>query len=219
MKISHALGTAFVIAAGATLGISAAQAQSNSLSDQMVVTDPAGISTTFSIIEGAAVGGAGELGAVYRPVPGLDPGSMDIPFLLSVGAHFVMLTEAPGEIPGPGEIGIPVPCPVQPGQCILSDIVVGYMDAVGAHVGFYSDPHPAFLDPALPGLFPIASFLGETGAMQDVTGLLGFASTSGTPGFTVGVMSDHEIVPVPAAVWLFGSAIGVIGVMRRKAAV
>ena len=127
----------------------------------------------------------------------------------------MLLTEAPGELPGPGEIGVPVPCPVQPGQCILSDILVGYMDAVGPHVGFYSDPHPAFIDPALPSIFPLATFLGETGAMQDLTAPLGFAGT----GYTVAATSDHEIVPLPAAVWLFGSAIGVIGVMRRKASV
>ena len=211
MKLSHAFGTALIIAAGAMVGMSAAQAQSN-LSDLMVVTDPTGLSTTFSIIEGTAAGGAGEFGAVYNPVPGLDPGGMDIPFLTSIGAHFVMLTEAPGELSGAGEIGIAVPCPVQPGQCILSDIVVGYLDAVGPHVGFYSDPHPVFLDPLLPIIFPLATYLGETGTMQDVTGALGFDGT----GFTVGVMSDHEIVPVPAAAWLFASAAGLLSLARRK---
>lgn len=35
----------------------------------------------------------------------------------------------------------------------------------------------------------------------------------GNPGFEYSALS---VVPVPAAVWLFGSALGVIGVMRRK---
>ena len=31
------------------------------------------------------------------------------------------------------------------------------------------------------------------------------------------VASTCNVVPVPAAVWLFGSALGLIGVMRRRA--
>lgn len=209
MKLSRAFGTALAIGTMAVLGVSVAQGQAAQLSDRLVVSDPSGLPPiTFTILEGTG----GEPGAVYRPIPGLDPTGMDIPFLLSVGAHFVLLTEGPGELPGPGEIGLPVPCPVQPGQCILSDIVVGFLDPTGAHVGFYSDPHPVFGSPELPIIFSSAAFLGETGALQDVTGLLGFTGT----GFTVGVMSDHEVVPLPAAAWLFASAAGLLGLVRRK---
>ena len=44
---------------------------------------------------------------------------------------------------------------------------------------------------------------------------LGFASTSGA---TIAIDNfGAQVVPVPAAVWLFGSALGLLGWMRRKA--
>lgn len=42
---------------------------------------------------------------------------------------------------------------------------------------------------------------------------------SGDPGYIVGNDASVSVVPVPAAVWLFGSALGLMQVMRRKGVV
>jgi len=45
-----------------------------------------------------------------------------------------------------------------------------------------------------------------------------FALTVSSGGFPLdSVAMEVQVVPVPAAVWLFGSALGLIGVMRRRA--
>ena len=197
------------------LGISVAQAQ-QARSDVLRITPPGGPSITFIIAETVAIP-PGEPGAVFNPIPGLDPFSMDIPFLLGAGAHFVLLTEPLGTIPEPGEVAIPIPCPLVGQQCILSDIVVGLLDTSGlAHVGFYSDASPVFFSPDLALILGAPSLL-EDGTFQDVTGLLGFLPTATSPGGPrVEVFSD--IVPVPAAAWLFGGALGLLGAVRRRAA-
>ena len=53
----------------------------------------------------------------------------------------------------------------------------------------------------------------------DVSGLMtGEFSTAQSPGpFLSGATTSDTFVPVPAAVWLFGSAIGFLTVMRRRA--
>jgi hypothetical protein len=67
------------------------------------------------------------------------------------------------------------------------------------------------------------TFSGVNGA--DVSGgvtlQLG-ATTGGAPGSFANMFYDNIVIdvtpiPVPAAVWLFGSAIGLLGLMRRKA--
>jgi len=53
----------------------------------------------------------------------------------------------------------------------------------------------------------------ESGFQYDVD-----FSDAGT--FTLTALTDGiSVVPVPAAVWLFGSALGMLGWMRRRAAV
>ncbi len=41
---------------------------------------------------------------------------------------------------------------------------------------------------------------------------------SGDPGYIVGNDASISVVPVPAAVWLFGSALGLLGVVKRRLA-
>ena len=217
MKTSNSIQLALLNSAWIALGMldmSAAQAQQTQ-SDFLRITPPGGPSITFTIIESAVP--PGEPGAVFNPIPGLDPFSMDIPFLLGAGAHFVLLTEPVGTIPEPGEAAVPIPCPLVGQQCILSDIVVGLLDTSGlAHVGFYSDPHPVFFSGDLALIFG-APQLVEDGTFQDVTGLLGFLPSAVSPGGPrVEVFSD--VVPVPAAAWLFGGALGLLGAFRRRAA-
>jgi hypothetical protein len=55
------------------------------------------------------------------------------------------------------------------------------------------------------------------------TGASWFYEGTGACGFNVGCSAEGwalftPVVPVPAAVWLFGSALGLMGVMRRKLA-
>ena len=213
MKHSKIICLALLNAVVVTLGMSTAQAQQAG-SDFLSVTPLGSPSITFTISETAPIP-PGEPGAVFNPIPGLDPFSMDIPFLLSAGAHFVLLAEPFGTPPTPGEVGISIPCPLVGQQCILSDIVVGLLDTAGvAHVGFYSDPNPVFFSPDL-GLILGAPQLFEDGTLQDVTGLLGFLPNAVSPGGPrVQVFSD--VVPLPAAAWLFGSALGLLGWSRRR---
>lgn len=53
----------------------------------------------------------------------------------------------------------------------------------------------------------------------NAVGEYNFAIQVGRAGWAVEqVRMDVQVIPVPAAVWLFGSALGLIGVMRRRAA-
>ena len=53
----------------------------------------------------------------------------------------------------------------------------------------------------------------------NVAGTYQFAITVATGGFPLdSVAMQVQVIPVPAAVWLFGSALGLVGVMRRRAA-
>ena len=49
-----------------------------------------------------------------------------------------------------------------------------------------------------------------------LTGLNSYECMNCSPYRVVTAGAAVEVVPVPAAVWLFGSALGVMGVMRRK---
>ncbi|MGI9341665.1 MAG: hypothetical protein ACR2QV_02375 [Gammaproteobacteria bacterium] len=72
-----------------------------------------------------------------------------------------------------------------------------------------------------PEVWTSFSFSGTTGA--DVSGgvTLQLGATTGPAGgtnmFYDNIVIDVTPIPVPAAVWLFGSALGLLGWMRRKA--
>lgn len=208
MKFSRALCSTLLPAAVAALSMSAAQA--GGIPSDFLVVGPIGGPTPPPIY----VDELAETGAVFNAMPGFDPASLDIPFALSKGAHFVLLTEPFGVPAEANEVGLLVPCadPTGGQQCVLSDIVVGFLDTTGPHVALYSDPHSLFLNPALPGIFPFAVTLEETGTTQDVTTLLGFDPAA--TGLQIGVGSD--VVPIPAAGWLFASGLGLLGLSRRR---
>ena len=59
---------------------------------------------------------------------------------------------------------------------------------------------------------PIVTLWGADGTYDDMTGAFDTNST------TLGTDLTFQVVPVPAAVWFFGSALGLLGWIRRKAA-
>jgi hypothetical protein len=76
-------------------------------------------------------------------------------------------------------------------------------------------------------LFPIANFtfdvigaIGESTAVTPNIGLVGWFNLSGDiAGIPVDyVPSTVNVVPIPATVWLFGSALGLLGWLRRRKA-
>lgn len=77
---------------------------------------------------------------------------------------------------------------------------------------------------------PLAAYIGLgnlnfflTTQNYDYLSVLGAGSPS-SQGWSTNILGqvqvtyEYNVVPVPAAVWLFGSAIGIMGVMRRKVA-
>jgi hypothetical protein len=60
---------------------------------------------------------------------------------------------------------------------------------------------------------------GHTGAFNpNALGNYQFAITVSSGSFPLdSVAMEVQVIPVPAAVWLFGSALGLFGVMRRRA--
>jgi hypothetical protein len=57
---------------------------------------------------------------------------------------------------------------------------------------------------------------GSTGGQPNAGGLFSAKVSSTGPGAFIG-MGDQYVVPVPAAVWLFGSGlVGLVGIARRK---
>jgi hypothetical protein len=63
--------------------------------------------------------------------------------------------------------------------------------------------------------FSTVSWIGTTLILSNAS-CAGPCSTLPPGNYNVGFTYTFSAVPVPAAVWLFGSALGVMGVMRRK---
>jgi hypothetical protein len=63
----------------------------------------------------------------------------------------------------------------------------------------------------------------DSGAITDITGfyVLEYIIIGDAPNSWVGgvINMSTAVIPVPAAVWLFGSALGLLGWIRRRATV
>lgn len=65
--------------------------------------------------------------------------------------------------------------------------------------------------------FVIQDYANAFGLLPSALGSIGLGSPIPTSSGSIIAIPVLEVVPVPAAVWLFGSALGVMGWMRRKA--
>ena len=95
--------------------------------------------------------------------------------------------------------------------------VIGSQDTEDAHIwsaGFYVDEND---DVQILGVeFDVAGLTSNIyGTEYDVTGL---TRTQGYDNIGVFMVRDYTVVPIPAAIWLFGSGlIALLGIARRKA--
>ena len=80
----------------------------------------------------------------------------------------------------------------------------------------FSDLHPLFADPTLGSIIALLDptrMAVETGFEIDVSGF--FRGATAPNGLAAGTLYAFSDVPVPAAAWLFGSALGLLGLRRR----
>jgi len=203
MKTTKLLISSSVLLSG-LLGLTAAQAN-----DILVINSGAGgPSITLTSIEGI-----GPEFLAFNPGILADP-AISLSQILVAGGRVVGLLEPVGEPVNPNE----PPCvqldggpPGSPQGC-LSDIVAYIAGQFGPpNVAMWSDPNLLQGASAIATLAGPGSLIYEDGTLQDISLLLGVA-----PPASILVQSD--VVPVPAAVWLFGSALGLMGAIRRKVA-
>jgi hypothetical protein len=201
MKTKALLTRSSVLLSG-LLGLTAAQAN-----DTLVINSGAGgPSITLTSIEGT-----GPEFLAFNPGILSDP-AISLTNIIVAGGRVVALLEPVGEPVNPNE----PPCvqldggpPGSPQGCI-SDIVAYISSAVGPpNVAMWSDPNLLLGASAIATLAGPGSVIFEDGTLQDLSLLLGVPA----PG---SVFARSDVVPVPAAVWLFGSALGLMGVVRRK---
>ena len=141
-----------------------ANAQTNTLSDELSILDPSGFKIFDATIPETA--GAAETSVSF-------PTAFDPALIGAPGIGYVFLTEPAGTAPDPGETPIIIPGPN--GPVIISDLLVSTLanPQVPPSVQFISDGDPLLAQIAdriatLPGV----AFLTETGAFQDVTPFL-----------------------------------------------
>lgn len=186
------------------------------LSDELKISDIGGAApvTIFDFFLAEAPAPAGEPDLTWVPGTAV-PVPIPVPPLTAIGlpgAKLVVLLEPAGEVPGPGEVPIPVLLPT--GQtAILSDLVISTLGVTSApqFVSLLSDGHPDL--PTIAGILPNIPgvvYLGETGLLQNLTQSLGT--------FPIGVEVASDVtIPEPSSLML--AAIGLIGLFawsRRK---
>jgi hypothetical protein len=191
--LTRTLASTGLIFAGTLLGVLPAHA-SGVPSDELVV--PAfGFDALIPELGGP------EAGVIVNPNALINGATVSLAPAIAAGAIAVGLIDPPGPV-DPGETCVPYQ-----GSC-LSDIVIAMQNAGGPPtIALFSDPNPVISDPNLPlaALIPLL----ETGTLQDMTPFLAPA----TGGIQVLAMSD---VPVPGAVWLLPSALGLLGLRRKR---
>lgn len=103
----------------------------------------------------------------------------------------------------------PTPCLGSGGGNNCSDGTTDLLPASVTMYGFTESPSGIFIDP------------GWTSSIMWFSTPLAPSLTTATESFVsfapaMGLVAGPSVVPIPAAVWLFGSALGVMSVMRRK---
>jgi hypothetical protein len=107
--------------------------------------------------------------------------------------------------------------PVNLGQINVTNAILGSANPLATNVQDSQNLMFGFLASAIPGVVtpPGGAF---TSFNPNAVGEYNFAIQVTRAGWNVEqVRMDVQVIPVPAAVWLFGSALGLFGVMRRRA--
>jgi hypothetical protein len=96
-----------------------------------------------------------------------------------------------------------------------SSQAAGILDLITVTTGGQEGP----IFPVVDITFDVIGAAGESTAVTPSIGLVGWFNISGGGGAIPGVdyvSSTVNVVPVPASVWLFGSALGLLGWIRRR---
>ena len=206
LAVATALASLMVLASGRFVAAAP-------ISDELQITAPGGAVLYDTLIpEGAGPGT--ESSALFAPGAGLPalvpPGGLAglIPAAGVPGATFVILQEPAGEPPDVGELP-PVFYPGPNGLVQVSDVLVnGLANQAGLppFILLVSDNNPdlALVANLLPPGIP---FLPETGALQDLTALIGPAVLPGVGPVDVKVLSDVE-VPEPSSLAILLGFVG-----------
>lgn len=105
-----------------------------------------------------------------------------------------------GKIDVTATLNCGIPCGANPNSVLEQD-------SQNLMFGFLASDFPPFIDA------PAGSFNPNIAGNYQFA--IGVSSLAGFPLDSVAI--EVEVVPVPAAVWLFGSALGLLGWMRRRA--
>jgi PEP-CTERM motif-containing protein len=200
-----------LVASLATLAIdNKADAQTNTLSDELLITAPAGAPVFFAnFIPEVPPAVAAETSLTFAGGPAPAPLPIPLPVLIGLpGLSAVVLTEPAGLPPEPGEAPIVISGPN--GPIFVSDVVFSTLNNQGGAPPFItlvSDGNPDLIQIAdhLPGI-PGVVFVPETGALQDLTALLPPQFLPAIGPLDVQVRS--EVTPEPSSLVLaaFGFA-------------
>ena len=158
----------------------------------------------------------------------LGEGYFDLNFEIFIGDEMIATLGAPNinEVILGKYDGTPLDFSPEAGNLIGSQIITGYPD--GIFSGTMSEASdPVYIEQVLAnstGEFNFYAPNAETGAVLPNVWMTGFQMYSYGEGvvdrgelfFTATRLENIEAVPVPAAAWLFGSALAGLGVLRKR---
>jgi hypothetical protein len=216
-----------VAVSGLIVSLAAQQsvAQSNQLSDELLITGPGGAPVYQDTLLPEGAGGPGNEGSIlFAPGAGL-PTTLPAGFFigtgivggaLPAGTSYVIMTEEAGFVPDPLELPPPVWIGPDNHDYYVSDVLINALTnqaGLPPSIVLVSDDNPDLA--AIVGLLPPTTpFLAETGLLQDLTPLMGFNVHPVLGPLSVFVRSD---VPEPSTLVLATlGGLALLAYRRRK---